>query len=146
MAPPDRISKRMIRINQRPLRFFFVGAIMGAGSVSKIGGSSIFSIGGVGAPGSGGMPGNGGSRGGAGSGCSIVGYKASKSVNPGASGILPIQLLHDSSIEESVSGVIRTPTAPAEYAASSAKLILPLLDTKTMRAFGSDSLISNAAT
>ena len=36
---------------------------MGAGSVGKIGGSSIFSIGGVGAPGSGGMPGNGGSRG-----------------------------------------------------------------------------------
>ena len=70
MAPPDRISKRMNRINQRPLRFFFVGVIMGAGSVGKIGGSSIFSIGGVGAPGSGGMPGNGGSRGGAGSGSS----------------------------------------------------------------------------
>ena len=106
----------------------------------------MFSTGGAGAPGSGGMPGKEGSAGGAGSGSSRVGYRASKSVSPGASGILPIQLLHDSSIEDSVNGVIRTPTAPAEYAASSAKSILPLLDTNTMRAFGSDSLISSAAT
>ena len=87
---------------------------MGAGSLGCRGGSSMFSTGGAGAPGSGGIPGKGGSAGGAGSGSSRVGYRASKSVSPGASGIFPIQLLHDSSIEDSVNGVIRTPTAPAE--------------------------------
>ena len=87
---------------------------MGAGSLGCRGGSSMPSIGGVGAPGDGGMPGKGGSVRGAGSGSSKVGYRASKSVSPGASGILPIQLFHVSSIEESVNGVIRTPTAPAE--------------------------------
>lgn len=87
---------------------------MGAGLFGCRGGSSMFSTGGSGAPGGGGMPGKGGSAGGAGSGSSRVGYRASKSVSPGASGILPIQPFHDSSIEESVNGVIRTPTAPAE--------------------------------
>ena len=43
-------------------------------------------------------------------------------------------------------GVIRTPTAPAEYAASSARSIRPRLATNTTRAFESDSLISKAAT
>ena len=146
MAPPEIINRRNNRIIQRPFGFFFVGVVMGSGSLGWRGGSSMPSIGGIGAPGGGGIPGKGGSAGGSGSGSSRVGYRASKSVSPGASGILPIQPFHDSSIEESVNGVIRTPTAPAEYAASSAKPILPLLDTKTMRAFGSDSLISSAAT
>ena len=104
------------------------------------------SMGGIGAPGGGGIPGKGGSAGGSGSGSSRVGYNASKSVSPGASGIFPIHWLHASSMEESVNGVIKTPTAPAEYAASSAMSIRPRLDTNTTRDFGLDSLISKAAT
>ena len=114
MAPPEIINRRKNRIIQRPFGFFFVGEVMGAGSLGCRGGSSMFSIGGSGEPGGGGMPGKGGSAGGVGSGSSRVGYRASKSVSPGASGILPIQPFHDSSIEDSVNGVIRTPTAPAE--------------------------------
>ena len=114
MAPPEIINRRNKRIIQRPFGFFFVGVVMGGGSLGWRGGSSMPSIGGIGAPGGGGIPGKVGSVGGSGSGSSRVGYRASKSVSPGASGILPIQPFHDSSIEESVNGVIRTPTAPAE--------------------------------
>ena len=114
MAPPEIINRRNNRIIQRPFGFFFVGEVMGAGSLGWRGGELDVFHRRVGAPGGGGMPGKGGSAGGSGSGSSRVGYRASKSVSPGASGILPIQPFHDSSIEESVNGVIRTPTAPAE--------------------------------
>ena len=74
----------------------FVLTVVGAGSIGWIGGNSMPSMGGIGAPGGGGIPGKGGSAGGSGSGASRVGYNASKSVSPGASGIFPLHLLHAS--------------------------------------------------
>ena len=62
---------------------------MGSGATG--GGNSTLSGVSVGISGIGGIPGKGGSARGAGSGSSRVGYSASKSVRPGASGILPIQ-------------------------------------------------------
>ena len=59
MAPPEIINRRNNRIIQRPFGFFFVGEVMGAGSLGCGGGISMFSIGGVGAPGGGGIPGKG---------------------------------------------------------------------------------------
>ena len=74
MAPPEIINRRNNRIIQRPFGFFFVGEVMGVGSLGWRGGSSILPLG-VGDPGGGGIPGKGGSAGGSGSGSSRVGYR-----------------------------------------------------------------------
>ena len=61
---------------------------MGSGATG--GGNSTLSGVSVGISGIGGIPGKGGSVGSSGVGSSSVGYNASKSVRPGASGIFPI--------------------------------------------------------
>ena len=67
---------------------------------------------------------------------------ASKSVSPGASGIFPSIGSMLLPMEESVNGVIKTPTTPAEYAAaSSAMSIRPRL-IRILRGPLIDSLIS----
>ena len=77
---------------------------------------------------------------------SSSGYSSSRSASPGASGIGPLIIIHFCSISDLVMGVVRTATAPEEYAASFAFSNLDLLTTKIILASGSLSRISNAAT
>ena len=74
-----------------------------------------------------------------------IGYNSSRSSNPGASGIAPSIVDQFSSIMVEVIGFCNHATAPAENAASLAKVARRFGATKTIRASPPCSRISNAA-